>query len=131
MEKKLRIYDDSLLQGILMILFGGIALLKSDELANMLAFLIGAYLIYHNAVRLQIAMNLDGFSEGHYWKYIAGISAGCIVPGILILLDPFPSIPLSQVIAICIIVSSTINILQNIAMLFGMGKFDEKTTDQK
>ena len=95
-----------------------IALLKSDELANMLAFLIGAYLIYHNAVRLQIAMNLDGFSEGHYWKYIAGISAGCIVPGILILLDPFPSIPLSQVIAICIIVSSTINILQNIAENF-------------
>lgn len=131
-NKENRIYSDHLLQGILMLLFGGVALLKSEELASMLAILIGAYLIYHNAVRLQICMNLDSLSTGHYWKYLAGISMGCIFTGIVILLNPFAeTIALSHVIAVCVIISSFVNILQNVAMLVGMRKFDEKSTDQK
>ena len=129
-NKENRIYNDYLLQGLVMIIFGGVALLKSEELASMLAFLIGAYLIYHNAVRLQICMNLDSLSAGHYWKYLAGISLGCIFTGIVILLNPFAeTIALSHVIAVCVIISSLVNILQNIIMLIGMRKFDEKTTD--
>ncbi|MCI8575188.1 MAG: hypothetical protein HFI09_01830 [Bacilli bacterium] len=126
-----RIYRNDFLQGILLILFGGIALLKNTELANMIAFLIGAYLIYHNAVRMQICLHFDGLNQGHFWKYLAGISAGCILSGIMILLNPFDEIAISHVIAVCLIVSEGVNIFQNIAMLIGMGREDEKQTSKE
>lgn len=130
--KENRIYRNDFLQGILMILFGGVALLKSEELASMLAFFIGAYLIYHNSYRLQICFHLDSLSDGHYWKYIGGISIGCIFAGLIILLNPFDGkIILSHVIAVCVIVSEGVNILQNFAMLIGLGKKNEKQTSKE
>lgn len=129
--KENKIYSNDCLKGLLMILFGGVALLKNEDLAQMLAFLLGAYLIYHNASRFQICLNYDSISDGHYWKYLAGISAGCIIPGILILINPFSNVAISHLIAICVIVSSTITFLQNFAMLIGMGRIHEKQTSKE
>lgn len=130
-KKEERIYHNDFLQGLLMILFGGIAILKNEMLASMIAFLIGAYLIYHNARRMQMCFHLDGFSQGYFWKYLAGISAGCMVAGILILLNPFETIAISHVIAVCIMVSEGVNILQNIVMLFEMGRENENQTSKE
>ena len=54
-----------------------------------------------------------------------------MVAGILILLNPFETIAISHVIAVCIMVSEGVNILQNIVMLFGMGRENENQTSKE
>lgn len=122
--KEMRIYSNDLMKGMVFVLFGGIAILKNDLLVDMVTIVIGAYLIYKNANRIQICLNLD---EGvnYYWKYIACFSVVSIFLGILILLNPFSNIPFTMVLSVCVLVSESIHIFQNIAMLIGLRRVYE------
>jgi len=121
MEKPLRVYSNDVFGGLVMILFGGIAILKNEILANMLTYVIGAYLIYKNANRLQMILHLDEENTS-YWKYLAGLSIGCIFLGCLIVLNPFETIAISVIIAVCVIASEVINLIQNVCILIGLGR---------
>lgn len=114
--------SNHLFKGIVLILFGGIAILKNLMIADILTLVIGAYIIYKNANRFQLCCNFHEKGT-NFWKYLAGISLGNVFLGAFIILNPFTAtIGISTIIGVCVIVSEGINLIQNIIMLVGMRK---------
>lgn len=126
MEKGLKAYSNSLFEGILFFVFGIIAILKSETLAGMLTYLLGAYLIYKNASRLQFGMHLKYSTGKTFWNFMSIISILGILFGTFIVLNPLDGkVSITTVIAICILISEIIYIFQSIAILIGMKKSHE------
>lgn len=130
LPRETRIYSNDLTKGLVFVLFGGIAILKNDLLVDMATIVIGAYLIYKNANRIQLCLNFDDGTD-HYWKYLACFSVVAIFLGILILLNPFSNIPISMVLSVCVIASEGISIIQTIAMMVGIRRNHGKSEEKK
>lgn len=125
MEKSLRIFSNDLAEGVILLFFGGIALLKNVVLADIVTYLIGAYLIYSNALRIQICFYLGDKKEKNSWKYFAIVSILGVILGTLIILNPFENVSSSIVIAYCVLISEILNLFQNIPLLIGFGHKNE------
>lgn len=125
-EKNLKSYSNDIFLGILFLLFGGIGILRNTVLADMLTYLLGAYLIYKNANRFQICFNISFALEKKLWIYVGFASILGIIFGCLIILNPFvDSISITTLISYFVIISEVINIFQSMAMLVGLGKWNE------
>ncbi len=129
LDKKLRIYSDDLSKGLLFLLFSIVALIKTNIFVNMFTFMIGGYLIFKYVERLQSVLQLRNLKKV-LWNVALGISVLCIILGMIILLNPFDGkIPLSNVVAVCLISAESLGIVQNILFLIGMGR--ENGTEEK
>lgn len=125
-DSDLKPYSNDIFVGIVFLLFGGIAILKSTVLADMLTFLLGAYLIYKNANRLQICLNFGIVLKRNFWNYMALISIIGIILGCIIIINPFAGrVTLTTLISYCLIISEVIHIIQSIVILVGLGKKNE------
>jgi len=125
MDRELKPYSNDITQGIIFLVFGVIALFKNVVLADMVTYLLGAYLIYHNATRAQICFHLSDMNGIKVWKYVSILNVIGIVLGAFIVLNPFENISISIVIAYCVLISECLSIIQNIALLIGFGKKNE------
>ncbi len=125
LDEKLRAYSGDLEKGLLFILFSIVALIKTSVFVSVFTLMIGGYLVCKHVDRIQNALQIRNDKAG-IWSTIIGISVICIFLGMLILLNPFDGkIPLSMVVAVCLMVSEGLGIIQNILFLVSMGKENE------
>ncbi|MCI8394198.1 MAG: hypothetical protein HFH86_01775 [Bacilli bacterium] len=125
MEQSIRKYRNDFTQGLILFLFGGIAILKSEELVSMLTFMVGIYLIYKNVKRIEICMFLNDNQEA-IWRYLMGLSGIGIFLGLFVILNPFSDIQFTMILGVCILIAEGLTLLQNGAILIKMRKQNEK-----
>lgn len=131
-ERKKQTFGDDLFYGLVYFFFGLIGILKSDVLANMLTYLLGAYLLYKSANRCQICFNLGNYSKKNFWNYLAIFSVIGLVLGLIIIFNPFQNkFSITNVIAYCVIISEVIHVLQGVAILVGSGKKNENESGKE
>lgn len=131
LPKEQRIFSDYFVNSILLIVFGIIAFAENDIIKEVVTLFIGGYLIYRNARRAGMAMNIQSYSKT-LWIYLLVISAINIVIGFFIVINPFTSlIRVNEFIAIMILVSETFMIVENTIVLIGMKKYEKNHQDNK
>lgn len=119
-SKEKRLYSANFRNGLLLFLSGIIAFFKTDILTDMITIIIGGYLIFRNVHRANMAMTLQNYTE-KVWGLVLVTSAINILLGLFIAINPFENwVSLKSLLAILIIVSEAIIVIQNLAVLFGV-----------
>lgn len=122
MEREKKFFSNDLLEGALFLFFGAIAIFKNVILADMLTYLLGAYIIYQNADRLQVFLNFGQWNKQKSWYYIAILNIIGMFLGTFIILNPFDGI---VVMSYSILVSEFLLVLQSFYLLMNVGKVNE------
>lgn len=125
-------YSRDAFYGLVYFFFGIIGILRSEILATMLTYLLGASMIYKNASRFQICLNFGVEKKSSLWNYLLIFSVLGIILGLVIILNPMDGkVALTKVIAYCVIISEVIHVIQGMAMLVGSGKKNEEQSSKE
>lgn len=112
----------SLQNGIVMCVFGCVCFMQTLMIKDMLTFLLGSYLVYQNASRVQMAINIkDDLNKSYLW--LLGLSLINVFWGFLVIVNrtgKYVSIPMF--LAISILVTQVLVVIQNILVLFVLKK---------
>ena len=122
LPKENRIYSKNLSTSILLILFGIIAFIETSILQEMITIILGGYLIFRNAFRIEMAFNLEDKAKG-IWLSSLVISTMNLILGFLIVINPFTNVSINLYLGIMVIVSESLLILENILLLIGFRKY--------
>ncbi len=113
-----KLMSRNLLNGLLMIIFGLIAIFKSSSLVSIFTIILGIYLIYQNLEYLHLATNLKNLKDNK-WYILMILSLLNIIFGIIVVINPFETIvAIVKLSAILIILSEAFNIFQSLYMIF-------------
>ena len=107
---------------ILLILFGIIAFIETAILQEMMTILLGGYVIFRNAFRIEMAFNLQDRAR-NIWLSCLVISGINLILGFLIVINPFPDLSINWYLGIMLIISEALLILENILLLIGFRKY--------
>lgn len=110
------IENNQLTKGVLFILYGIIAILKSTILANIFTILLGGYLIYQSANRLYGAYLLLK-NKKDIWLFILILTITNIILSFLLFFDPLFNFKINTYMATIIIICEFIIVIQNIVFL--------------
>ena len=122
LPKENRIYSKNLSTSILLILFGIIAFIETSILQEMITIILGGYLIFRNAFRIELAFMLQDKVKG-IWVSCLIISAINLILGFLIVINPFTTISINWYLGIMVMISEGLLILENILLLIGFRKY--------
>lgn len=122
LPKENRIYSKNLSTSILLILFGIIAFIETSILQEMITIILGGYLIFRNAFRIELAFMLQDKAKG-IWVSCLIISAINLILGFLIVINPFTTISINWYLGIMVMISEGLLILENILLLIGFRKY--------
>ena len=122
LPKENRIYSKNLSTSILLILFGIIAFIETSILQEMITIILGGYLIFRNAFRIELAFMLQDKVKG-IWLSCLIISAINLILGFLIVINPFTTISINWYLGIMVMISEGLLILENILLLIGFRKY--------
>lgn len=129
-SKEKRLYSTNFRNGLLLFLSGVIAFFKTDILTDMITIIIGGYLIFRNVDRSNMAMTLQSYTK-RTWIFILITSMINILLGLFIAINPFENwVSLKTLLAILIMVSEGIIIIQNLVILLGVHP-KEKIVEEK
>lgn len=122
LPKENRIYSKNLSTSILLILFGIIAFIETSILQEMITIILGGYLIFRNAFRIELAFMLQDKAKG-IWLSCLIISAINLILGFLIVINPFTTISINWYLGIMVMISEGLLILENVLLLIGFRKY--------
>ena len=122
LPKENRIYSKNLSTSILLILFGIIAFIETSILQEMITIILGGYLIFRNAFRIELAFMLQDKVKG-IWVSCLIISAINLILGFLIVINPFTTISINWYLGIMVMISEGLLILENVLLLIGFRKY--------
>ena len=122
LPKENRIYSKNLSTSILLILFGIIAFIETSILQEMITIILGGYLIFRNAFRIELAFMLQDKVKG-IWLSCLIISAINLILGFLIVINPFTTISINWYLGIMVMISEGLLILENVLLLIGFRKY--------
>lgn len=129
-SKEKRLYSANFRNGLLLLLSGIIAFFKTDILTDMITIIIGGYLIFRNVHRANMSLTLQNYTT-KIWIFVLVTSFINILLGLFIAINPFENwVSLKTLLAILIIVSEAIIIIQNLVVLFGVHS-KEKIIEEK
>ncbi len=106
----------NLFKGILLVLYGIIAILKTEVLENVFTILLCSFLLFQNVKRIEYSFILKN-SDQKIWSYILELSIINIVLSFLLLFKPIINININAYIAIIIIIIEFIIFIENILFL--------------
>ena len=116
-EKELRAFSIKLILGIISIILGIIVIVNTNSINAILTGVIGAWMILHSIIKLQIAFNLRELANSN-WKAIALLSIITLLLGVLIIFNPFGTIiTIGRISGIMLLISEAINLFESIFML--------------
>ena len=128
--KEKRLYSTNFRNGLLLFLSGIIAFFKTEILTDMITIIIGGYLIFRNIDRSNMAMMLQDDTK-KLWIFILVTSIINILIGLFIAINPFDNwVSLKTLLAILIMVSEGIIVIQNLVVLLGVHP-KEKVIEEK
>lgn len=128
--KEKRLYSTNFRNGLLLFLSGIIAFFKTEILTDMITIIIGGYLIFRNIDRSNMAMMLQNDTK-KLWIFILVTSIINILIGLFIAINPFDNWgSLKTLLAILIMVSEGIIVIQNLVVLLGVHP-KEKVIEEK
>ena len=128
--KEKRLYSTNFGNGLLLFLSGIIAFFKTEILTDMITIIIGGYLIFRNIDRSNMAMMLQNDTK-KLWIFILVTSIINILIGLFIAINPFDNwVSLKTLLAILIMVSEGIIVIQNLVVLLGVHP-KEKVIEEK
>lgn len=128
--KEQRVFSKNFTTGLLLFIFGIISFIKTDILKDIITLLIGGYLIFRNVDRANIAMNIRQYKE-KMWIYLLVISFISIILSFFIVMNPFSSLLTENaIIAIMIIISESLLIIQNIMILVGLRSNEKQNKEE-
>ena len=128
--KEKRLYSTNFRNGLLLFLSGIIAFFKTEILTDMITIIIGGYLIFRNIGRSNMAMMLQNDTK-KLWIFILVTSIINILIGLFIAINPFDNwVSLKTLLAILIMVSEGIIVIQNLVVLLGVHP-KEKVIEEK
>ena len=122
LPKENRIYSKNLSTSILLILFGIIAFIETSILQEMITIILGGYLIFRNAFRIELAFMLQDKVKG-IWLSCLIISAINLILGFLIVINPFTTISINWYLGIMVMITEGLLILENILLLIVFRKY--------
>ena len=129
-HKEKRLYSTNFRNGLLLFLSGIIAFFKTEILTDMITIIIGGYLIFRNIDRSNMAMMLQNDTK-KLWIFILVTSIINILIGLFIAINPFDNwVSLKTLLAILIMVSEGIIVIQNLVVLLGVHP-KEKVIEEK
>ena len=129
-SKEKRLYSNNFRNGLLLFLSGIIAFFKTEILTDMITIIIGGYLIFRNVDRSNMAMMLQNDTK-KLWIFILVTSMINILIGLFIAINPFDNwVSLKTLLAILIMVSEGIIVIQNLVVLLGVHP-KEKIIEEK
>ncbi len=120
-----RFFSKRLTGGILLISFGIIAFFEVNLLKEMITILLGGYLLFQNANRLELCLYLKNYTN-RLWKILSIFSLLNLLLAFVLILNPFHvNIASNMYMAILLIVIEFLVIVQNVCILIGVHQ-DEK-----
>ena len=129
-SKEKRLYSANFRNGLLLCLSGIIAFVKTDILTEMITLIIGGYLIFRNAHRANMSLILQNNTK-KMWIFLFVTSFINIVLGLFIAMNPFENwISMKTFLALFMIISESIIIVQNMVILIGIHPKDKKEEEK-
>ena len=129
-SKEKRLYSANFRNGLLLCLSGIIAFIKTDIVTDMITLIIGGYLIFRNVHRANMALTLQNYTE-KMWIFLLVTSLINVLLGLFIAINPFENwISLKTLLALLIIISEGIIIVQNFVVLFGVHPKEKKVEEK-
>lgn len=111
--------------GILLILLGMCALLKTDELAKNFSVLLGIWLLVSAIIKLQYALDLKAL-EDFVWAVLLAVAAVMAVCAVLIIVNPFPNnTHLTYFTYIVLIIDGAFSLFATAYLAFRIRKYDK------
>ncbi len=103
--------------GIILFLFGTIAILKNALLENMVTLLLSGFIFYQNSSRVQISLNMKAKNK-NTWLWIFLFAIMSIAFGYLMLYPPIlKNMPVNTYLGLLIILSQLFNLIESLILL--------------
>jgi len=120
-----RLTKRRLANGTLLITFGIVAFFEVTILKEMTTILLGGYILFQNANRLELSMVLQKYTQ-KLWMYLGLISLLNLILSLLLMLNPFTNIPTNIYIASMLFIVEGLFIIENIMILIGVPKNEDE-----
>lgn len=112
-----RIFNFELLEGVLQIIFGLIAIFSPFSISGLFPILIGVWIILSSIVKFQLSLNLRHIN-GSNWIMLLVLSIITFILGILMIVNPLSSVvTITTIAGILLFVSEVINVIEYIFIL--------------
>ena len=122
LEQKL--LDNRLMRGALLISFGIVSFFEVEILKDMITILLGGYVLFRNATRLQLAVTAKEYTK-KLWIYLSGLSLLNIILSLLLIINPWNVKNENQYVSILLIIIESLYFVSNVLVLVGV-KSNEK-----
>ena len=113
LPKENRLYSKNLSTSVLLILSGLIAFIETNILTEMISLIIGGYVIFRNAFRLEMAF-LFAEKAKSLWLSTCILSFINLLLGFLIVINPFKEVSINFYLGLMVIISEVFLIVENI-----------------
>ena len=121
LPKENRLYSKNLSTSVLLILSGLIAFIETNILTEMISLIIGGYVIFRNAFRLEMAFLFTEKAKS-LWLSTCILSFINLLLGFLIVINPFKEVSINFYLGLMVIISEVFLIVENILVLIGLSK---------
>ena len=110
----------NLQNGIVLCVFGCITFMQTIMIKDMLTFLLGGYLVFQGASRVQMSLYLrENLTKLYVW--LLSLSLLYVLIGFLVIVNPFERmIKMPLFLAISLLISQIIVVMQNLIVLFSL-----------
>lgn len=110
----------NLQNGIVLCVFGCITFMQTIMIKDMLTFLLGGYLVFQGASRVQMSLYLrENLNKLYVW--LLSLSLLYVLIGFLVIVNPFERmIKMPLFLAISLLISQIIVVMQNLIVLFSL-----------
>ena len=116
-----KLFNFSLIYGVLSIIFGLLIILNPLALANIVTICFGIWMVISGAVKINNSISLKKLKEDS-WSVILGIGILTSLIGILLIFNPFVELYITQVVGIFVIIYAVLDFTNN--LLFKKRKKD-------
>ena len=126
LPEEAKMYSKNLMTGTLLITCGFASFFVTNILKEMITILLGGYLLFQNASRIQLSMQIKPYTK-KLWMYLLGASLINSVISILLIINPFAGkFEFNTYISVLLLVVECILFLENIFILIGVKKPQEE-----
>ncbi len=112
-KKIIKLFNLSLIYGVLSIIFGLLIILNPLALANIVSICFGIWMTLSGIIKITNSINLKKMQE-ESWGVIFGIGLLMALTGVLLIFNPFVELYITQVVGIFVIIYAVLDIANSL-----------------
>jgi len=116
LDKTKQLLSNNLLNGLLLCVFGCTTFIQTIMVKDLLTILLGGYLVFKNASRVQMIMQLNDGKNMVYISFLI-LSLLNVFIGFLVIVNPFEFMKVHVFLAVSLLIAEGLVVIQNLLLL--------------